>query len=67
MNNFIWFDLEGPLSPQDNAYELMKLFPSGNKIFEIISRYDELADPRQKEVRLVRDSYSQGSNLPSQL
>jgi predicted HAD superfamily phosphohydrolase len=25
--NLICFDLEGPLAPQDNAYELMKLFP----------------------------------------
>ena len=40
--NLICFDLEGPLAPQDNAYELMKLFPSGGKIFEIISRYDDL-------------------------
>jgi len=30
------------LAPQDNAYELMKLFPHGGKIFEIISRYDDL-------------------------
>jgi len=42
MANFICFDLEGPLSPQDNAYELMKLFPKGDKIFEVISRYDDL-------------------------
>ncbi|HEX75903.1 MAG TPA: hypothetical protein G4O12_04880 [Dehalococcoidia bacterium] len=40
--NVICFDLEGPLSPQDNAYELMKLFPSGGKVFETISRYDDL-------------------------
>ncbi len=40
--SLICFDLEGPLSPQDNAYELMKLFPNGGKIFEIISRYDDL-------------------------
>jgi energy-converting hydrogenase A subunit R len=40
--NLICFDLEGPLSPQDNAYELMKLFPRGGKIFEVISRYDDL-------------------------
>ncbi len=40
--NFICFDLEGPLSPQDNAYELMKLFPDGDRIFEVISRYDDL-------------------------
>lgn len=38
----ICFDLEGPLAIQDNAYELMKLFPNGGKIFEIISRYDDL-------------------------
>ena len=42
MANFIGFDLEGPLSSQDNAYELMKLFPNGDKIFEVISRYDDL-------------------------
>jgi energy-converting hydrogenase A subunit R len=40
--NLICFDLEGPLAPQDNAYELMKLFPNGGKIFEVISRYDDL-------------------------
>lgn len=39
---FICFDLEGPLSPQDNAYELMKLSPSGGKAFETLSRYDDL-------------------------
>jgi len=38
----ICFDLEGPLATQDNAYELMKLFPGGDKLFEIISRYDDL-------------------------
>jgi len=40
--NLICFDLEGPLAPQDNAYELMKLFPGGDKFFELISRYDDL-------------------------
>jgi energy-converting hydrogenase A subunit R len=40
--NLICFDLEGPLAPQDNAYDLMKLFPRGGKIFEVISRYDDL-------------------------
>ena len=39
---FICFDLEGPLSPQDNAYELMKLFPQGDRVFTVISRYDDL-------------------------
>lgn len=36
------FDLEGPLSPQDNAYELMALIPEGRKLFERLSRYDDL-------------------------
>ena len=47
--NFICFDLEGPLSPQDNAYELMKLFPDGDKIFEVISRYDDLLTLEERE------------------
>jgi predicted HAD superfamily phosphohydrolase len=41
-NNFIAFNLEGPLSLQDSAAELMKLFPSGDKIYIVISRYREL-------------------------
>ncbi len=49
MTNFICFDLEGPLSPQDNAYELMKLFPNGDKIFEVISRYDDLLTLEERE------------------
>jgi energy-converting hydrogenase A subunit R len=40
--SLICFDLEGPLATQDNAYELMKLFPEGGQIFEVISRYDDL-------------------------
>jgi len=47
--NFICFDLEGPLSPQDNAYELMKLFLNGDKIFEVISRYDDLLTLEERE------------------
>jgi len=47
--NFICFDLEGPLSPQDNAYELMKLFPNGDKVFEVISRYDDLLTLKERE------------------
>lgn len=42
MSNFIGFTLEGPLTPHDNACDLMKLFPDGDKIFEVISRYDDL-------------------------
>lgn len=43
MEKTIFFDLEGPLSPQDNAYEVMKLIgPDGAAIFEVISRYDDI-------------------------
>ena len=42
MNNPICFDLEGPLCLRDNAYDLMKMIPSGDTIFEVISRYDDL-------------------------
>lgn len=38
----IFFDLEGPLSPQDNAYEVMGLVRDGHRLFEVISRYDDL-------------------------
>jgi energy-converting hydrogenase A subunit R len=48
-SKFICFDLEGPLAPQDNAYELMKLFPNGDRIFEVISRYDDLLTLEEKE------------------
>lgn len=40
--NFICFDLEGPLSPEDNAYNIMRLFHNGGRIFEILSHYDDL-------------------------
>lgn len=43
MGKTIFFDLEGPLSPQDNAYEVMKLIgKEGAFIFEVISRYDDI-------------------------
>jgi energy-converting hydrogenase A subunit R len=38
----ICFDLEGPLSPQDNAYEVLGLVKDGEKIFEVISKYDDV-------------------------
>jgi energy-converting hydrogenase A subunit R len=38
----ICFDLEGPLSPQDNAYEVLSLIPGGRELFEVISRYDDI-------------------------
>ena len=49
INNFICFDLEGPLSPQDNAYELMRLIPQGGSLFELISRYDDLLTMEGRE------------------
>ncbi|MBI2304891.1 MAG: hypothetical protein HYU86_09130 [Chloroflexi bacterium] len=39
---YICFDLEGPLTPQDNAYELMRRLPQGDRLFQVISRYDDL-------------------------
>jgi len=43
MEKTICFDLEGPLSPQDNAYDVMQLIgKEGAVIFEVISRYDDI-------------------------
>ncbi|HDH27727.1 MAG TPA: hypothetical protein ENH13_01190 [Euryarchaeota archaeon] len=38
----ICFDLEGPLSPQDNAYEVMSLSENGRPVFEALSEYDDI-------------------------
>ncbi|WP_456473882.1 HAD family hydrolase [Candidatus Pyrohabitans sp.] len=43
------FDLEGPLSPQDNAYEVMGLIPRGKEIFKVISRYDDLLTLEERQ------------------
>jgi len=40
--NLIWFDLEGSLPSQHNAYERMKPFPRDGKTLEVISRGDAL-------------------------
>lgn len=46
----ICFDLEGPLSPQDNAYEVMKqMVKGGASIFEVISRYDDVLSLEGRE------------------
>lgn len=42
MRKVVFFDLEGPLSSQDNAYEVLGLVPEGHKIFEVISKYDDI-------------------------
>lgn len=42
VNKIVFFDLEGPLSPQDNALEVMGLVDNGHRAFAVISRYDDL-------------------------
>ena len=41
--------MEGPLTLQDNAYDLMRLIPEGGRIFEVISRYDDLLTLQSRE------------------
>ncbi len=53
----ICFDLEGPLSPQDNAYEVMKLSPNGGAVFEALSGYDDILALRE------RPGYEPGDTL----
>ncbi|UCH87356.1 MAG: hypothetical protein JSU97_02915 [Dehalococcoidia bacterium] len=36
------FDMEGPLTSQDAAFELMGLVPGGHEVFRAISRYDDI-------------------------
>ena len=38
----IAFDLEGPLTSQDAAFELMGQVPGGHEVFRAISRYDDI-------------------------
>ncbi|MEA2032745.1 MAG: HAD hydrolase family protein, partial [Euryarchaeota archaeon] len=50
MRKTIFFDLEGPLSPQDNAYEVMKgIGEKGAFIFEVISKYDDIISMEGRE------------------
>jgi energy-converting hydrogenase A subunit R len=58
MSSVICFDLEGPLSPQDNAYEVMGLFENGLRVFETISRYDDLLALDEKEGYEAGDTLS---------
>jgi energy-converting hydrogenase A subunit R len=58
MEKTICFDLEGPLSPQDNAYEVMQLIGKEDAvIFEVISRYDDIIALEG------RDDYEPGDTL----
>ena len=52
-------DCEGPISKNDNAFEITAQFvPNGNKLFALISRYDDvLADA------VKRQGYSAGGTL----
>jgi energy-converting hydrogenase A subunit R len=52
-------DCEGPISKNDNAYEITSQFiPNGNQLYAVISRYDDvLADV------LKRPNYKAGSTL----
>ncbi|MEW6446841.1 MAG: haloacid dehalogenase-like hydrolase [Bacillota bacterium] len=49
MSVLVAFDLEGPLSPQDNAYEVMGCVPRGYELFERLSRYDDILALRGRE------------------
>ncbi|MHC1581158.1 HAD hydrolase family protein [Methanopyrus sp.] len=53
------FDLEGPLSPMDHAYEVMRRFvPEGDLIFEVLSRYDDVVYLKER-----REGYEPGTTL----
>ncbi|WP_457614341.1 HAD hydrolase family protein [Methanopyrus sp.] len=55
----IVFDLEGPLSPMDHAYEVMaRCVPNGREIFEIISFYDDIVYFEER-----REGYEPGTTL----
>ena len=58
MAKVVYFDLEGPLSPQDNAYEVMGLVENGHQIFEVISRYDDLVALEGREGYEAGDTLS---------
>ncbi len=51
------FDLEGPLSPQDNAYGVMHSIKEGPALFEVLSRYDDYLAIRN------RPNYEPGDTL----
>ncbi|RZN63360.1 HAD family hydrolase [Methanonatronarchaeum sp. AMET6-2] len=49
MSKIVCFDLEGPLSPQDNAFEVMGLLDNGKNVFEKISRFDDIISLEGRE------------------
>ncbi len=57
MAHFIAFDLEGPLTPLDAAFQLFSPIPGGPSLFSTISRYDDIL------VMEGRDGYEPGDTL----
>jgi predicted HAD superfamily phosphohydrolase len=55
--NLLFLDMEGPLSIQDNACEMMNMFPDGGRIFDLVKRYDRLLSLDG------RDDYDPGDGL----
>ncbi|OKY77674.1 MAG: HAD superfamily hydrolase [Candidatus Methanohalarchaeum thermophilum] len=49
MEKIVCFDLEGPLSPQDNAFELMESLENGKDVFKKISKYDDIISMEGRE------------------
>jgi len=49
LDKTICFDLEGPISPQDNAFEVMGLIPQGHDVFSLLSTYDDELALEEKE------------------
>jgi energy-converting hydrogenase A subunit R len=57
-DRFLVSDCEGPLSLNDNAFELAGHFiPHGEKFFQIVSRYDDIL------VEMERPGYNAGNTL----
>jgi energy-converting hydrogenase A subunit R len=57
-NRFLVSDCEGPISLNDNAFELAgHLIPQGEKFFQIVSRYDDIL------VEMERPGYNAGNTL----
>ena len=57
MPYFIAFDLEGPLTPLDAAFQLFVAAPNGPSLFRTISRYDDIL------VLEGREGYEPGDTL----
>lgn len=59
MNGLYITDCEGPLTKNDNAFELSAHFiPNGDRLFSVLSRYDDVL-----AYRLKREGYRAGNTL----